>query len=262
MQLSHFISVMDNKIANFEFVPGKTPLSTFNTVWYALAFYLLTIVVLTRLMSNREPIKLRAVVSVHNILLTSYSAISFVMLLRYLLPEWKTKGGNVLLCDPKNEIYNKGPLVFWFYLFYLSKMYEFLDTFFQCLRKKSLQFLHVWHHCITLVLCWVSIYQQHPMQTPDITANLLVHTVMYYYYYLCDKGVQVWWKKYITRLQIVQFVWDIVWHLAWFYAKNTRPVCNGGIETFHVGNLVVVSFLALFIRFYFQTYKSKGTKAA
>lgn len=50
---------------------------------------------------------------------------------------------------------------------------------------------------------------QTPVSWVPIILNLAVHTVMYFYYFQSARGVRCWWKKYITVMQIVQFVIDL-----------------------------------------------------
>lgn len=55
-----------------------------------------------------------------------------------------------------------GRLYFWFFLFYISKMYELLDTVILILRRKRLSFLHVFHHSIVLLQYWMGTSGQAP----------------------------------------------------------------------------------------------------
>jgi fatty acid elongase 3 len=79
--------------------------------------------------------------------------------------------------------------------------------------------------------------------------------------------IEVWWKKYITSLQIIQFVLDIsafglsaVWNKYW--VKET--VCSSWHVWWHnyVASSIVASYLVLFIQFYIEAYLSGRNKKA
>jgi elongation of very long chain fatty acids protein 7 len=96
------------------------------------------------------------------------------------------------------------------YVFYMAKISELLDTVFFILRKKYNQvtFLHLYHHTVMPLIGWgVTKYFPggHGIFVGFI--NSFVHIIMYTYYMLAAIGPQLqkylWWKKYITNLQMV-----------------------------------------------------------
>ena len=151
-----------------------------------------------------------------------------------------------------------GPMQYCLYIFYISKFYELLDTVLMVLKKKPLGFLHVYHHTIVLAMTWSWLHYRLNFACLGMFANCLVHTFMYYYYYASAQGAKVWFKQYITTMQLVQFAVSFLLTVVFKYVAMNGP-CIGGdffgpLEFTVAAN---ISFFFLFIRFFIQTYQSK-----
>lgn len=84
-----------------------------------------------------------------------------------------------------------------------------------------------------------------------ILLNTFVHIVMYYYYILVCLGQNVWWKMYLTDLQLVQFVIDIVSFKFWLYIYHfeMKPIgkqCSGDFNFGLIADVILISFFFLF----------------
>ncbi|CAG2110929.1 unnamed protein product [Medioppia subpectinata] len=162
-------------------------------------------------MRDRKPFVLREIIMIYNFILVVINAYFVYASLRWLdyfnkpvltrLParnEWSEKA--------IAELPEKA-----FYAF--TKLFDLFDTVFFVLRKKSNQitFLHVYHHFMVPVLGYMAakLCPQTIIVEGFCFANSIVHTVMYSYYLLSAFGPQIqpylWWKRYITRLQLIQF---------------------------------------------------------
>lgn len=43
-----------------------------------------------------------------------------------------------------------------------------------------------------------------------LLTNMTVHSLMYYYFAMTALGHKLWWRKYVTQIQITQFVIDLI----------------------------------------------------
>jgi len=101
-----------------------------------------------------------------------------------------------------------------------------------------------------------------PIQWIATVLNAGVHIPMYYYYFVIDLNpkAQIWWKRYITQMQIAQFITVNIVHWSAIGAAYIRGDCIG-YNTIgnYLGVFIINSYLLLFIKLYMDTYKYKRT---
>jgi fatty acid elongase 3 len=146
------------------------------------------------------------------------------------------------------------------FFFILLKFYELFDTVLMVLKKRRLNFLHVYHHCIVIPLFYVYMTTNMVSQWILVVANSTVHVLMYYYYAMATVGRSVWWKRYITQAQIVQFVIDLTATWPYPVLYHSAAGCSGSMRGWLFGQAVGLSFYKLFRDFYLRSYKAIPAK--
>ncbi|XP_045111896.1 elongation of very long chain fatty acids protein AAEL008004-like [Portunus trituberculatus] len=143
------------------------------------------------------------------------------------------------------------------YWYLLSKFADFIDTIFFIMNKKNehVSLLHVCHHSLMPVCMWYGVrHHSGGHTTLLIFLNAFVHTVMYLYYLLAAMGPRVrpflWWKKYLTTLQIVQFLTVMAQNAMVFFVECAVPP----VLLIWVNSMAVL-FLILFTDFYIKAYR-------
>ncbi|KAF6838550.1 elongation of fatty acids protein 1 [Colletotrichum plurivorum] len=263
-----FTSMVGYSANDFEFVYGRKPLSTLSETSIMVMLYLIVIFGGRELMRNRKPMELNALFKIHNLFLSLLSGALLVLFIEQLVPSLWREGLYQNICGDAGWTQ---PLILLYYINYLTKYYELIDTVFLMVKKKPLTFLHCYHHPATALLCFTQLIGDTPISWVPITLNLTVHVVMYWYYFQTARGVKVWWKQWITRMQIAQFVLDLgfVYFACYDYWAGTYATwlphvgrCAGELFAAVSGGLILTSYLVLFIMFYIATYKKAGRRAA
>ena len=57
-----------------------------------------------------------------------------------------------------------------------------------------------------------------------LAADKVWNSCRYYYYFMTAAGYKIWWKKYLTTLQIVQFIIDLF--IVYFACQSTDDSGN------------------------------------
>uniref|UniRef100_A0A4W5KSS7 Elongation of very long chain fatty acids protein 1 n=1 Tax=Hucho hucho TaxID=62062 RepID=A0A4W5KSS7_9TELE len=208
-----------------------------------------------RLMAHRKPYHLKTAMIVYNFSMVFLNAF---LVYEFLMSGWGTTfTWRCDLCD-----YTSSPqalrmvrVAWWFYF---SKFIELLDTLFFVLRKKHSQitFLHVFHHSfMPFTWWWGMTIAPGGMSSFHAMVNACVHVIMYTYYGLSAAGPRfqkyLWWKKYMTAIQLIQFVL-ISLHVSQYYFMEK---CDFQVPMFiHLIWMYGTFFFVLFSNFWIQAY--------
>ncbi|KAM6965719.1 elongation of very long chain fatty acids protein 7a [Aplochiton taeniatus] len=213
-----------------------------------------------RLMENRKGFDLKGILITYNF---GVVALSVYMSYEFVMSGWGT--GYTFRCDPVD--YSDSPqglrMAATCWLYYFSKFIEMLDTVFFVLRKKNSQvtFLHVYHHSIMPFTWWFGVrFAAGGQGTFHALLNCVVHVIMYTYYGLSAMGPAyqklLWWKKYLTTIQLVQFV-IVTTHISQYFFMRDCPY-KFPIFVYIIGSYGMV-FLILFLNFWYHAY-TKGKR--
>jgi len=221
--------------------------------WVLVGIYLFCVNRGMHLMQHRKPLELRWTLLMYNAGLVCLNWHIFSELLICSIQR-----NYSLTCQPVDYSDNVHEMriakALWWY--YFSKCLEFMDTIFFVVRKKNSQvsFLHVYHHASMFPIWWIGVKWVAGGQSFfGALMNSFIHVIMYTYYGISVMGPEyqkyLWWKRYLTKLQLVQFVTGMFHAAQGLYWGCNFPqwmqlalIAYGG------------SILGLFLNFYHHAY--------
>uniref|UniRef100_A0A1I8HNZ0 Elongation of very long chain fatty acids protein n=1 Tax=Macrostomum lignano TaxID=282301 RepID=A0A1I8HNZ0_9PLAT len=242
----------DKRVADWPLMKSYWP------TWALMFGYLIAVKVGQRLMASRQPFRLRWPLFAYNICLV---VLNFHIFSELLYCSWKRNYN--YLCQHID--YSDNPYevriakALWWY--YFSKCIEFMDTMFFVLRKKNTQisFLHLYHHATMFPIWWIGVKWVAGGQSfLGAMINSFIHVLMYTYYGLSSLGEAVqkflWWKRYLTRLQLIQFF------IGMLVGTHSLLTGCGAVPIWmeYSGMVYGLSMIALFANFYHKEYVTRS----
>lgn len=205
------------------------------------------------------PLKLFVVT--HNFILCLFSWIVFINVFPEVYgaifngsDDWYSNY-NKFACDAmsKNELY-------WSYLFYLSKIWEFIDTWIILYKGRKPSTLQTYHHMGAVFACWLQVIVGGKTFWIFVCWNSFIHTIMYAYYCCTTLGYRFRFKFIITLMQLTQFI--VGQGLGYYQYFNFGKNCMRSNDTWVwvINQCYVWPLVILFLHFYRQTYNKKKTK--
>ena len=226
--------------------------------WYTLglcvSYWVICLKLGPQFMANRKPYDLKRTIQAYNVFQIALSA---YMLYEACAAGWLTHYSWICQDIERDADGNGYRMAAAVHLYFLSKFTEFADTFFNVLRKKfnHVSRLQLIHHGVMPMQGYLGCrWLPGGHETLAGTFNCLIHVLMYSYFLLASLGFKIWWKKYLTTLQMFQFVCIFVHSsiLVFGFAECGYP----WQISLNAMVLMILMFM-LFLEYYIQAYRNK-----
>jgi len=229
----------------------------------AAASYIVLLVVGQRVMRNRKAFDLKGSLALWNLALAVFSLYGMLVTLPHLVAMNYLYGFEYSLCRAATVSYGEGMPGFAVLVFIYSKYFELIDTLFLVLRKKSVGFLHWYHHCTVLLYCWHAFMYEMPTGLYFVAMNYSVHAIMYFYYFLAAVSSRPpRWALLVTTLQLLQMFVGLAVNFSHLHFARALPNCDMCWSNLGAALAMYASYFALFAQFMVKRFCFKKPKGA
>lgn len=197
-------------------------------------------------------------IALHNLGLAIFSGICCWNAWCIVLQHLSEFGFFSIYCDKDKRFWADTGFGSWCTIFYLSKYYEFVDTWILVLKGKPASFLQVYHHTGIAFIMWAAVASQSSWLLFAVLLNSLIHTLMYIYFFIktISPTTEIRAAKYLTMAQITQFLIGIACTVGVFVLGDD---CASESSRFALACLHLYGFglIALFVNFASKKYKKE-----
>lgn len=140
------------------------------------------------------------------------------------------------------------------WLYWISKYYNYIETILIILKHNyyQLSYLHIFHHSSISTITVLNY-----ILTPYggdiwflVIYNSIIHILLNYYYLLLIFNKKLWFIKYFTLIQIIQFILCLIQQLLSRLYNKEYPLYIRELNIIYI-----IYMLYLFINFYIKKYK-------
>lgn len=204
---------------------------------------------------NPKSFVFKSFVAVHNLALAIFSGVVAYNIWPIVVSHYLEEGFMASYCDQDGSFWQSG-LGAWSVIFYVSKYYEFLDTWILVLKRKSASFLQVYHHTGVVLTMWAGVLSQSVWLQVVVMLNSVIHTFMYVYFFIktVSPTTEIKAARYLTMAQILQFITGITVTLGvlWMGDDCDTISSRAALVALHVYGY---GLIALFVAFANRKYK-------
>jgi hypothetical protein len=198
----------------------------------------------------------RASVAIHNLGLAIFSAVVAWNSWHVVVAHYMQEGLFSTYCDAEGTLWGASGFGAWAVVFYISKYYEFVDTWVLVFKGKKPSFLQIYHHTGIAFTMWGGVLSQSSWLMIVVLLNSVIHTLMYTYFLIktISPTTEIKAAKNLTMAQIAQFYTGLGCSYGVFVMGDK---CDTASSRFMLGCIHVYGYglVALFMAFASRKYK-------
>lgn len=205
----------------------------------------------------------KVVEACHNLILIIFSATVMLRATPLVIGWGQEHGLLAAYCDVDKSMWNNGGFGFWATVFYLSKYYEFVDTWLivckvdtRTGKRKTPSLLQTYHHAGIALTMYGSTVSQSAWIAWIVIINSTIHTLMYTYFLASTFGYKSPWAKYLTGLQLLQFLTCIAMTIG-VHVLGEACDSEASRVTLAIIQFYAVGLIVLFGSFFQTKYKKE-----
>eukprot|EP00980_Cylindrotheca_fusiformis_P009012 scaffold1934_cov79-Cylindrotheca_fusiformis.AAC.1 len=187
-------------------------------------------------------------VAVHNLGLAAFSGIVMINSWSIVFSHLFDNGLDAIYCDRDGSLWGTGGLGAWATIFYVSKYYEFVDTWVLILKT--------YHHVGVVLTMWGAVVSQSAWILIVVMLNSFIHTLMYTYFFIKTlyPSMEIPSARYLTTAQICQFFTGIFYTIPLLF-MGTDCDSPASLVSVVIIQLYGVGLIVLFVSFAAKKYK-------